>query len=247
MSSINMKKEITGPLEVAIESVTAALKTEGFGVLTRIDLHTKVKEKIGKDLRPVVILGACNPQLAFEAYSYNSDVASVLPCNAVLRDVGDNRISVELAKPSALMKFLGDKTLEKMALDADRRLQTALDRLTPSQIAEWSAAELHARRNFCEMIDVRGLDEFNGSLSHVEGSKLVTLGPDLDNYLLEKSKAPQPSPIVFICRSGARSKQAALQAREVGLTQVISLKGGMVNYNEAKLPTHQKRSEESIS
>lgn len=139
MSSINMKKEISGPLEVAIASVTAALKSEGFGVLTRIDLHTKVKEKLGQDLRPVVILGACNPQLAFEAYSYNSEVASLLPCNAVLRDIGDNRISVELARPSALMKFLGDEKLENMALNADLLLQAALNRLTPSQVAEWSA------------------------------------------------------------------------------------------------------------
>ncbi len=132
MNSINLKMEISGPLDEAIDQVTTALKAEGFGVLTRIDLHTKVKEKIGKHLRPVVILGACNPQLAFEAYSYNSDVAGLLPCNAVLRDVGNNCISVELAKPSSLMKFLGDEKLEAMALGADTRLQAALNRLTPS-------------------------------------------------------------------------------------------------------------------
>lgn len=137
MNSINLeKKEISGPLDDAIDQVSSALKAEGFGVLTRIDLHTKVKEKIGKDLRPVVILGACNPQLAFEAYSYNSDVASLLPCNAVLRDIGDNRISVEVAKPSALMKFLGDEKLEAMAFGADASLEAALNRLVATQVLE---------------------------------------------------------------------------------------------------------------
>jgi uncharacterized protein (DUF302 family) len=133
VNSINLKKQIAGPMEEAIIQVTEALKAEGFGVLTRIDLHTKVKEKIGKDLRPVVILGACNPQLAFDAYKYNSDVASLLPCNAVLRELNDNLISVELAKPSSLMKFLGDEKLVAMAIAADLRLDAALKRLAPTQ------------------------------------------------------------------------------------------------------------------
>jgi uncharacterized protein (DUF302 family)/rhodanese-related sulfurtransferase len=239
VSPINLKKEISGPLDEAIDQVTIALKAEGFGVLTRIDLHTKVKEKIGKDLQPVVILGACNPQLAFEAYSYNSDVASLLPCNAVLRDVGDNRISVELAKPSSLMKVLRDEKLEAMALAADARLEAALNRLASLQVLEWSPAELYAHKDSCEMIDVRNPDEFNGPLSHVVGSKLVTLGSDLDEYLREKSEENQTIPIVFICRSGSRSMKAALQAREFGIHQVINLKGGIIDWNEAKLPTHQ--------
>jgi uncharacterized protein (DUF302 family) len=129
VSLINLKREIKGPMESAIERVTEALKTQGFGVLTRIDLHTKVKEKLGKDMLPVVILGACNPKLAFEAYNQNSDVASLLPCNAVVRDLGNDRISVELAKPSTLMKFLGDEKLVTMALDADARLLLALESL----------------------------------------------------------------------------------------------------------------------
>ncbi len=242
MSRINLKKEIAGPMDAAVEQVTAALKTEGFGVLTRIDLHTKVKEKIGKDLRPVVILGACNPQLAYEAYSYNSDVASLLPCNAVLRDVGDNRISVELAKPSELMKFLGDVKLEKMALDADMHLHKALGNLEPSPIEEWSPKDLYGRKDSCEMIDVRGPDEFEGPLSHVIGSKLITLGAELDNFLQKKSQVRQEVPIVFVCRSGARSMRAALQARDLGIYQVVNLKGGMIEWNESKLPTQQNKS-----
>jgi uncharacterized protein (DUF302 family) len=128
---INFKKEISGNVEDAIERLTIALRAEGFGVLTRIDLHSKIKEKIGKDLRPVVILGACNPQLAYEAYMHNPDVASLLPCNAVIREVADNRLSIELAKPSSMMEILGDQELVTLAKDADARLQRVLQKLSP--------------------------------------------------------------------------------------------------------------------
>lgn len=128
-NSVNFKKEIRAGLEDAVERVTSALKSEGFGVLTRIDLHAKVKEKLGKDLPPVVILGACNPELAYEAYRTDSDVASLLPCNAVVRDIGNGMVSVELAKPSALMEILGNKRLVSLAGAADARLLSALERV----------------------------------------------------------------------------------------------------------------------
>lgn len=129
MKAINFKKEISGTVEEAVVKVTQALQSEGFGVLTRIDLHTKIKEKLGKDILPAVILGACNPRLAFEAYSADPDVASLLPCNAVVRDLGNGRISVELAKPSSMMEILGDQTLVSLARDADTRLESALERV----------------------------------------------------------------------------------------------------------------------
>lgn len=125
---INLKREISSTLDGAIERVVNALQSEGFGVLTRIDLHSKIKEKIGKELRPVVILGACNPQLAYEAYQHNPDVASLLPCNAVLREIEEGRVSVELAKPSSMMEMLEDQELVALAKDADARLQRALDK-----------------------------------------------------------------------------------------------------------------------
>ncbi len=129
MENINFKRTFEGTLETVIDRVTAALKIQGFGVLTRIDLHMKIKEKIGKDLPPAVILGACNPNLAYEAYVANPDVASLLPCNAVVREVGPSKFSVELARPSALMKILGDEKLISLAGDADRRLATVLETL----------------------------------------------------------------------------------------------------------------------
>ncbi|MCB0403752.1 MAG: DUF302 domain-containing protein [Bdellovibrionales bacterium] len=126
---INFKKEISGTIEGTIEKVTEALKNEGFGVLTRIDLHAKIKEKLGKEIAPAVILGACNPQLAYEAYTANSDVASLLPCNAVVREVGPGRVSVELARPSAMMEMVGDTDLVSLAKEADKKLEGVLQKM----------------------------------------------------------------------------------------------------------------------
>ena len=126
MTSINFKREIADTVEHAIERVTKALGAEGFGILTRIDMHSKIKEKTGKEIDPTVILGACNPNLAYEAYTANADVASLLPCNAVIREIAPGKISVELAAPSGLMRILGDAKLIELAREADTRLQRAL-------------------------------------------------------------------------------------------------------------------------
>lgn len=123
---INFKREIPATLDQAIERVTKALGAEGFGILTRIDMHLKIKEKTGKEIMPTVILGACNPTLAYEAYSMNSNVASLLPCNAVIRELSPGRVSVELAAPSAMMRILGDDQLTALAGAADVRIEKAL-------------------------------------------------------------------------------------------------------------------------
>ncbi|MDZ4200979.1 MAG: DUF302 domain-containing protein [Gallionella sp.] len=126
MSAINFKREIAATLDEAIDRTTKALGTEGFGILTRIDMHSKIKDKTGKDIIPTVILGACNPMLAYEAYTANSDVASLLPCNAVVRELAPGKISVELAAPSGMMRILGDDKLTELAKEADIRIARAL-------------------------------------------------------------------------------------------------------------------------
>lgn len=141
---INFKREIKGNLEGIIDQLTQSLKTEGFGVLTRIDLHSKVKEKLGKDLPPVVILGACNPELAYEAYQANTDVASLLPCNAVVREVGPSRYSIELARPSFLMEMIQDDQLIKLAEEADTRLHRALYLLPDEEKASFEPRDTEA-------------------------------------------------------------------------------------------------------
>lgn len=129
MSELNFKREINANLDDAVERVTAALKEEGFGVLTRIDFHSKMKEKLGKDVQPTIILGACNPGLVYEAFLRNTDVTSLIPCNAVVREIAPGRVSIELAKPSFMMKMLGERELENLATVADAKLNAALQRL----------------------------------------------------------------------------------------------------------------------
>lgn len=126
MNAINFKREITDTLDHAIDRATKALAAEGFGILTRMDMHSKIKEKTGKEIIPTVILGACNPNLAYEAYTANSDVASLLPCNAVIREVAPGKVSVEFIKPTAMMKVLGDAKLTALAAEADVKIERAL-------------------------------------------------------------------------------------------------------------------------
>ena len=126
MATINIKREIMDTVEGGVERATRALAAEGFGVLTRIDMHTKIKDKTGKDIVPTVILGSCNPNLAYEAYTANTDVASVLPCNVVVREVAPGRLSVECALPSAMMRILGDDGLTMLAAKADALVARAL-------------------------------------------------------------------------------------------------------------------------
>ncbi len=126
MATINFKREISATVDQAIERSIKALAAEGFGILTRIDMHSKIKEKTGKDIVPTIILGACNPSLAYEAYTANADVASLLPCNAVVREVSPGTISLEFAAPTGMMRVLGDEKLMALAKDADTRIERAL-------------------------------------------------------------------------------------------------------------------------
>ena len=92
---LGMKKTLPLTWEAALEAVPAALKTEGFGVLTRFDVQATLKEKLGVDFRRYTILGACNPTFAHRALTQRLDVGLLLPCNVVLHE-SDDRKSVEL-------------------------------------------------------------------------------------------------------------------------------------------------------
>lgn len=83
------------------------------------------------------------------------------------------------------------------------------------------------------IVDVRRPDEFDGELSHIPGARLATLGPDLDRFLADNDKSAE---IVFVCRSGARSARATLQGLEAGFAKAVNLQGGMMLWNELKLP-----------
>lgn len=126
MSGISFKREISDTVDHAVERATRALAAAGFGILTRIDMHVKIKEKTGKDIVPTIILGACNPNLAYEAYTANSDVAGLLPCNAVIRELAPGRISLEFTAPTAMMRILQDDQLASLAREADGLIERAL-------------------------------------------------------------------------------------------------------------------------
>ena len=130
MSQVNFKRELASTLEEAISKITEALASEGFGILTRIDFHTKIKDKLNKDLPPIVILGACHPGLAYEVYQREPNFTSVLPCNVVVRDLGKGKVSIEIAKPTAMMKVLENKELIALAEPADQTLRNLLDKLS---------------------------------------------------------------------------------------------------------------------
>lgn len=124
----NMAFELTLdlPHAQAIDTVIDALKEEGFGVLTRIDVHDALKEKIGVDFRPYSILGACNPPLAHKALSSRPDVGLMLPCNVVVEDAGDNRSLVRILDPDAMMRAGGfdtDPVLSEVGGEAGVRLR----------------------------------------------------------------------------------------------------------------------------
>ena len=105
--------------------ITDALKAQGFGVLTEIDITTTLKTKIDKDFRPYAILGACNPHLAYKALSAELGIGLMLPCNVcVWEEEGGSVVSI--VKPSAMFQVVQADTLNEVMRDADDRLQKAL-------------------------------------------------------------------------------------------------------------------------
>ncbi|HWI20402.1 MAG TPA: DUF302 domain-containing protein [Vicinamibacterales bacterium] len=109
----------------ALTRVREALKQEGFGVLTEIDLRAAFREKLGRDFRPYVILGACNPPLAFSAISADPSVGLLLPCNVTVEWLADGRSGVRLTDPEALLSTValrGAPELRAVAQDARERM-----------------------------------------------------------------------------------------------------------------------------
>jgi len=119
---------VTGSMDDVIEKVTNALKDQGFGVLTRIDVDSTLKTKIDVDFRPYVILGACNPKLAHQALSARSDVGLMLPCNVTVEQNVAGECLVRFIDPHAMMSFgdLGeDATLSRVGGEAGEKIKAA--------------------------------------------------------------------------------------------------------------------------
>ncbi len=115
--------EIPVPLDEAVARTTAALKQEGFGVLTTIDVRATLREKLGVEFEPYVILGACNPHLAHRALQAEHDIGLLLPCNVVIHQHGDRSV-VGVVDPMTMMGVSADnEELAAVATEAETRLR----------------------------------------------------------------------------------------------------------------------------
>jgi uncharacterized protein (DUF302 family) len=121
------------PYDDATAAVRTALADQGFGVLTEIDLAATLRAKLGVDLPPQVILGACRPPLAYEALQADPSVATMLPCNVVVRSLTDGTSQVEAFDPAAMTSFSDSDAVRTVAQDARARLGAALAALADSQ------------------------------------------------------------------------------------------------------------------
>lgn len=127
--TFGLRKESQAGYAETVESVKAALKEQGFGVLTEIDVKATLKAKIGEDVAPYIILGACNPPLAHRAITANPEVGMLLPCNVVVREAAGGGVVVEAMDPVAAMGIVQDDAVKAVAQEARDRIAKALEAL----------------------------------------------------------------------------------------------------------------------
>jgi uncharacterized protein (DUF302 family) len=123
-------KKITGTTVTAIRSrVEAALKAEGFGVLTEIDIQATMKKKLDKEYLPHLILGTCNPVFADKVLTVDQHISLMLPCNVTIRELEDQVVEVAVINPLETMKAIGDPVIEKYAMEVSGKLNQALENI----------------------------------------------------------------------------------------------------------------------
>lgn len=127
-SAYGITRTVSGGYEETIERLRALLKDEGFGVLTSIDVKATLKEKIGKDIAPYVILGACNPQLAARALEIEPDIGLLLPCNLIVASTAEGT-RVGVVNPATFVEFTANPALRDVSREADERLRRVIERV----------------------------------------------------------------------------------------------------------------------
>jgi uncharacterized protein (DUF302 family) len=121
-------KTLDAPFDEAVEKTIAALKQHGFGVLTRIDVKNTLKEKIGAEFRPYVILGACNPQMAHQALQAEDKIGTMLPCNVIVQELG-GKSEVAAVDPVASMQAIENPALTTIATKVREELKAVVQSL----------------------------------------------------------------------------------------------------------------------
>jgi uncharacterized protein (DUF302 family) len=124
--SYYLSKMLTGSFDEAVTRATEALKKEGFGILTEIDVSATLKKKIDVDYPSYRILGACNPALAYEALQLENKVGTMLPCNVVVRDAGNGQTEVAAIDPVASMQAIDNSALKQAATQVRTKLEKVI-------------------------------------------------------------------------------------------------------------------------
>jgi uncharacterized protein (DUF302 family) len=127
-SSYGILKTLPAPFGETVARVKKLLKEQGFGVLTEIDVQATLKAKLGKDVQPYVILGACNPPLASRALELEPDIGLLLPCNVIVAATPDGT-RVGVVNPASMVSFTGNATLDEVSREADERLRRVIEKL----------------------------------------------------------------------------------------------------------------------
>jgi uncharacterized protein (DUF302 family) len=123
--SYHFSKTLDLPFDQGVSRVTEALKSEGFGVLTDIDVSATMKAKLGEDFRPYRILGACNPQLAYRALKLEDKIGTMLPCNVIVQQ-RDGAVEVSAVDPVASMQAINNPALADLASEVQARLKKVI-------------------------------------------------------------------------------------------------------------------------
>ena len=129
MASIGIQKTLDIGFDDALAKIPEALKTEGFGVLTEIDVQATLKKKIDVDFRRYRILGACNPPFAHQALQHSLDVGMLMPCNVIVYETDDGTTVVSAVDPMQTMAAQGDPEMAPLAEAVQQKLQRVIDSL----------------------------------------------------------------------------------------------------------------------